>query len=187
MTEQDQVELSALLDGELELHEAREVLDEAMRSDALQSNWNAYALIGDCLRGESVVHVDVAPSVMTRLRDEPVVLSPGNLRSPPRRHALMALAASLAGVAVVGWMALKGHESPERGLLERSAALSAPQAVALAGNESAGQLKRIDTVAAHGQFSEYLIAHHTQAATFRLGDSPEHVRSIALTTRYNQK
>lgn len=187
MQEQHELNLSALLDGELEPGAARDVLKQAMRSDALRSRWETYVLIGDRLRNETGPRCDIAAAVMAKLHDEPVVLSPGRLPPPRRRHALMTVAASLAGIAVVGWVAFAGLDRPGMGRMERTAVFPAPQTAVLAQNESLLQAKRDDRPVASSQINEYLIAHHTQAATFRLGDSPEHVRAIALTSRSNHK
>lgn len=182
MNSQRQSELSALLDGELASHEAREVLRQLVRSDELRGTWDAYILIGDQLRNECLVPAAMTASVMARLRDEPVVLAQGNLRLERHPHPGLALAASLMGMAVVGWLAFTGNggapgETPER------AALAAPVAAPLAainGNGGEGAPARRD-------ISEYLIAHHTQAANFRLSGSPEHVRSVAVPAGFGTK
>lgn len=186
MNEQAPVEVSALLDGELDHDMARDVLDSVIRSDSLQARWDAYVLIGDRLRDDAGSCGDISVSVMARLRDEPIVLSPGRLQPPMSRSPLLAIAASIAGVAIVGWMAFVGHGDTGAYPMERVALQSSPGTV-LAKKEPAVQGRSADSVMTHSQISEYLVAHHTQASTFRLGDSPEHVRSVALAVPYNNK
>jgi hypothetical protein len=111
---------------------------------------------------------DMTSSVMDRLRDEPVVLAPRRLQAP-RQHPFLALAASLAGVAVVGWLALA--DSPDT--LPAGHLAAVPPAPTFAQPVVA-------QVLVQGDMSEYLLAHHTQAASFRLGDSTEHVRTVSM-------
>lgn len=103
--------VSALFDGEQETHEVaaglRDISDNGAR-------WREYALIGDGLRGErTFLACDISASVMAQLSAQPVVLAPRNLQTKARKpHPLLALAASVAGVAVVGWLALAGGAQP---------------------------------------------------------------------------
>jgi negative regulator of sigma E activity len=102
-------EMSALLDGELEPHEVRPLLQAIVREEELRQAWRAYTLIGDQIRRECLDVSDMTTHVMARVRDEPVVLAPRNLQLMRSRHPLWALAASVAGVAVVGWLGLTGN------------------------------------------------------------------------------
>lgn len=182
-------ELSALYDGELEPHELAPVVKAAVRDEELRAAWLAYGVIGDELRGESVAAADMTAGVMAKIRAEPVVLAPNNLR-PSRSHPVLALAASVAGVAVVAWLSLTGN--PSTGPAESRLATVAPaptfarlpeQGLAAVGAGRAGQTAQVAATAPapRGDMSEYLLAHHIQASTFRLHDSTEHVRSVSMT------
>jgi len=100
--------LSAIIDGELEGE--IQVHITHLRSDPeLRAAWDTYHLIGDAIRGH--VCVEVAPRVISRLRDEPTVLAP--LARPGRVAKRigwygMYAAASAAAVAVVAWTAFPG-------------------------------------------------------------------------------
>lgn len=99
--------LSAIIDGELE-GDIRAHLNH-LRSDAeLRAAWDAYHLIGDALRGHGCP--EIAPRVISRLREEPTVLAPPRARSTARRIGWygMYAAASLTAVAVVAWTAFPG-------------------------------------------------------------------------------
>jgi sigma-E factor negative regulatory protein RseA len=125
--EKQSAQLSALLDDELAGHEAFDILKLAASKDAPNETWRLYALIGDHLRGEAIGSREMTSEVMARIRAEPVVLAP---RSRPERrgqHPLLALAASVAGVAVVAWLAL--GDTPTSPLMEArpvAAVLPAP-------------------------------------------------------------
>jgi sigma-E factor negative regulatory protein RseA len=183
-------ELSALYDGELEPHEVHPVLRSAADIEELRRSWQTYALIGDCLRGERVGGADLTARVMERLSEEPVVLAPRNVTAAARARTqtpLMALAASLAGVAVVGWLAIAGH-SPSPASGSRIAAVSpaptfvaAPAAVAVV---RAADSRRDATEAKPARdISEYLVAHQAQTAAFRIGDAAHQVRTVSLIER----
>lgn len=172
-------EISALFDGELEEHEVRAAIRSGL-ADA--ERWRLYGLIGDGLKGEPVEVPDMTASVMSRLSEEPVVLAPRNLTSRRRHHPLLALAASIAGVAVVGWVALTGnpHTSGadirlagvQKGSLQGATAVSPAPTFAKA-QQGIGIVQ--------SDLNEYLLAHHAQAATGRLGDSTRQIRTVAMT------
>lgn len=105
-------ELSALYDGELEDHEVASIVRSALVDEKQMADWQAYALIGDQLRGVQGqgYRPDFVENVMVCVREEPQVLAPRNLARPSSRHPLLALAASVAGVAVVGWLVLAGPQ-----------------------------------------------------------------------------
>ncbi len=180
-------EVSALFDGELEDHEVRAAIKGCLEDP---QHWHAYALISDGLRGECPATHDMTASVMARIGEEPVVLAPRNLKRSARHHPLLALAASVAGVAVVGWLALTGN--PQASLSSNSlatasnrmnlAVLPALTFVKTPINPSGPSLApdKPATLVAQGDLNEYLLAHHAQAATLRLGDSTKQVRTVAL-------
>lgn len=179
-------ELSALYDGELEPHELAPVVKAAVRDEELRAAWLAYGVIGDELRGESVAAADMTAGVMARLRAEPVVLAPNNLRSS-RSHPVLALAASVAGVAVVAWLSLAGNSAMTPAESRLATVAPAPtfsrlpeQQLAVGGRAQPAPVAVV-APAPRGDMSEYLLAHHIQASTFRLHDSTEHVRSVSMT------
>jgi sigma-E factor negative regulatory protein RseA len=196
-------ELSALLDGELDSHEVRPTLKAATRESELRESWRAYVLIGDQLRQECTGTRDLTACVMAKVRAEPVVLAPRKLQPATRHHPGLALAASVAGVAVVGWLAMAGNSqlSPTDSRLATvtgtsAAVLPAPtfatdmtpnpnlvpaQTLARVAEENALLSLGSAMTATRGDMSEYLLAHHTQSSTFRLSDNSGHVRTVTMT------
>jgi negative regulator of sigma E activity len=76
MNEQEQIsQLSALFDGELPREQAEMVIRRALKDPALRASWGRYALIGACVRGESIVAAlpqsDLAQRLRARLAAEP--------------------------------------------------------------------------------------------------------------------
>ncbi|MGL6571195.1 sigma-E factor negative regulatory protein [Aeromonas caviae] len=68
-------QLSALMDGDLS---EIEVLNELGTDPALQDTWSRYHLIGDAMRGDLPVNLqlDFSDSIMLALEDEPAILAP---------------------------------------------------------------------------------------------------------------
>jgi len=68
-------QLSALMDGDLS---EIEVLNELGTDPALQDTWSRYHLIGDAIRGDLPVNLqlDLSDSIMLALEDEPAILAP---------------------------------------------------------------------------------------------------------------
>ncbi len=180
--------VSALYDGELEPHEVVAAVRSTVRDESAREAWQTYALVGDRLRGESHVVPDITAAVMARVREEPIVLAPRNLSPSQRHRPLLALAASVAGVAVVGWLALAGAPRPA-GLSGNLAAVSlAPAYSSIAGpvatlaQTDARLAATTAAPAVRADMSEYLLAHQTQSSSFRFGDGTQQVRTVSLVT-----
>ena len=159
-------ELSALLDGELEAHEAPRLWADIKAGSDLRRRWGDYQSIGAALRREEPVALDLTARVMRSLADEPVVLAP---RPPARRQwqgSAFALAASIAGVAVVGWLALAQQaSSPDRPRIVR---LEGPPASAVAAPRQG-----------LGEYQEYLLAHQANAPGLHMQGGAQHIRTVS--------
>lgn len=178
--------VSALMDGELETHECDGTL-RALRGDAtLRDEWREFQLVGDALRGESGLDVDLTARVMSALDTEPVVLAPQPTsvsRSAWLRPAL-ALAASLAGVAVVGWVAMAPAVSPLGDGIGPLARTSQSEPVA-----RQARAKRIEPVAQVAEVTastsiserlhEYLVAHQAHSPAGGLEAGTRYVRTVS--------
>lgn len=172
--------LSGLMDGELAEHDAQELFAGLRQDEALRSRWLEYQLIGDTLKGEKDLHVEFTGRVMAALEAEPTVLAP---RTPARRqlwhrHAL-ALAATLAGVAVVGWLALGTAQSPDPAAVAQAPAQSANIAVATAKNAASVVPVAIAQREAAPDMQQYLVAHEAQSSLLQFRGGAEHIRTVA--------
>ncbi len=106
--------ISSLIDGELAAAAER---DETLRSlgegTPERERWDAYHLIGDALRATHGVGVD-KEAFAKRLNDEPTILAPRRKAVPA--SSLMRwpvrIAASLAAVGFVGWIAMSFFDTP---------------------------------------------------------------------------
>ena len=102
--------ISALMDGELDGKAAAALLDELARGGEAREAWSTYHLAGDAMRDTHVLSEGFSARFARRLAEEATVLAPRRLGSrfvPSKPWLAMpaAVAASLAGVALVGWLA----------------------------------------------------------------------------------
>jgi sigma-E factor negative regulatory protein RseA len=107
--------ISALMDGELDERAAGEAIGALHRDGEALECWRIYHLISDGMRDTRLLSAGFAARVSQRLAAEPTVLAPASLpgRTPAQRFAYAA-AASLAAVALVGWLAFAPQpEAPQ--------------------------------------------------------------------------
>jgi sigma-E factor negative regulatory protein RseA len=159
-------EMSALFDGELEQHEETALWNALKVNSRLQHTWRQYQLISDVMGDQDNLASDITGKVMTALGDEPVVFTPSAKRPGSRPGSLMALAASVAGVAVVGWLALAQRPPANESFsLTRSERVTPAPVVARA-------------VPAPGM-QEYMLAHQASASGLHLPGGAQHIRTVS--------
>lgn len=181
--------LSALLDGDLDERSMGNVLDCLRRDASLRQDWRSYCLIGDCLRGERSGHPGFVDRVMAGLDDEPTLLAPQAAEPRPARSArqtMLAVAASVTGVAAVGLIAATLHAdraaqvvAPSTLAMQRLVAQPAP---ALAPRAERGGDGSRSAPAAEVGLREYVFAHQG------IGGGPmptavQYVRAVSDTER----
>src|SRR3954471_16746232 len=99
-------QISALMDGELEGHAADQAIAARRAGGEALETWRLYHLIGDGMRDTRELSAGFRPPVTEPVPAEPTVLTPGRLPGPtPVRRFAYAAAASLAALALVGWLA----------------------------------------------------------------------------------
>lgn len=160
--------ISALMDGELEGHEIAETFRALRHNPELRSEWCDCQLIGAALRGEAALGIDIAARVMAAIEQEPAVLVPAPKRTFRWQRPALALAASMAGVALVVWLAL----APVRdGLPEGTTGLAAgaKQGPVVAQAQSTPRLQ------------EYLLAHQAYAPGGAVVGGARNIRVVAAS------
>jgi negative regulator of sigma E activity len=184
-------ELSALLDGELEVHEAPALWSSVRSDKMLGRKWSEYQLISDAIRQEDSLETDIVARVMGGLESEPTILAPRAVPRQARQQrpgAALALAASVAGVAVVGWLAF----TPQGGLHEVNSMARAPvptsgfaQVARMppAGPTVAQTLASPATLSneqqAASDYRQYLLAHQANAAGLYMQGGAQHIRTVS--------
>lgn len=173
--------ISAMMDGELEAPELSASLSAMAADQEARESWRTYHLISDALRGDAILSNDCALRVSQRLGQEPALIAPlpGAVREPerPRWFVPSALAASLAAVAFVGWMAL----APQHG----SAPATAPVAVATTPPvQAAAQPPKVAVTSAT---QDYLFAHQAFSPRNSLQGMAPYVRTVSDETVQKKK
>jgi sigma-E factor negative regulatory protein RseA len=153
--------ISALMDGELDERATPQILDALGRGGEAFDAWSTYHLIGDALRRSRLLSEGFAARVASELAREPTVLAPRALRpAPPRRW--YALAASLAAVALVGWLAFAPQDPVRPPLAQAPLPPAAPAAVPLPSGTS-----------------DYLLAHQAFSPRVSLQGVAPYVRTVS--------
>ena len=106
--------ISALMDGELERREAAGPLEALRAEGEARDAWRSFHLIGDAMRDAHLLSPGFAARVAARLEQEPTVMAPSRLLQRPeqRRWQLLSAAASVAAIALVGWLAFEPQSEP---------------------------------------------------------------------------
>lgn len=98
-------QLSALMDGELDMDANPHLYTALRKSDEAAECWSTYHLIGDVMRGNLPLQMGLRSRIMQQLESEPVVLAPRRrLRDVLRSNYAVPMMATAAAVAFVSFM-----------------------------------------------------------------------------------
>jgi sigma-E factor negative regulatory protein RseA len=141
-------QISVLMDNELDGDVNQHLLIVTSNTHELKQCWREYHLIGDVLRGDAVLHVDIKHKVIEQLANEPVTLAPPQRILPPTGSRYMtSMAASVAAVAFVAWVVWQSQAVPGPNPTQNAVAQNtAPQNVLTAES-----------------FDHYMLAHNEYA------------------------
>jgi len=155
-------EISLWMDGELDAERSERACDSC-GDPATMATWVCYHEIGDQLRGCGGSIRGFGARFSARLGAEPTVLAP---RARPTPAAVAwALAASVAAIGVVGWVALTTMSVP-------------PAAVATA--QQAAVVRPADV--RRPVVNEYLLAHQEYSPTTAIQGVRPYLRAVATDT-----
>jgi sigma-E factor negative regulatory protein RseA len=165
--------ISALMDGELERHETAGPLDALRAEGEARDTWRGYHLIGDAMRDTRMLSAGFAARVAAKLAEEPTVMAPVRVAPAPQRPRwqLLSAAASLAAVALVGWVAFGFREgapqvaqAPQQNVAVKETAQVAPPAAQVPPPETA---------------NDYLYAHQGYSPRNSLQGVAPYVRTVS--------
>jgi sigma-E factor negative regulatory protein RseA len=165
--------ISAFMDGELAQHEAGSALESLRDEDEARDAWRRYHLIGDLMRDPNTLSsgfcAGFSSRVGERVAQEPTVLAPSRRRIEAVRMPVWALsaAASLAAVALVGWVAFGPRDEPQ---------IAQSQPPVLAAQEA-------PQVAPPAAANDYLLAHQGYSPRNSLQGAAPYVRTVSADTR----
>ncbi|MCB1959586.1 MAG: anti-sigma 24 factor [Rhodocyclaceae bacterium] len=175
--------ISALFDGQADGQAQDAIVDALNQAPDQRDRWRRYCLIGDALRDEPALDIDMTAAVMERLEHEPTVLAPVTRTVAPDARGMwqrvLPLAASVMGVAVVGWLALQvdtqksGGQAPQIAAQPATqlATAQAPVPVADSGSEA---------------LRAYVFAHQSTAQQGAVPGVAPYVRTVAQVARGQQ-
>jgi len=152
-------DVSLLVDGELDTERLDGVCSDLRNADRI-ATWTCYHVIGDVLRGASVATPGFHARFAKRLATEPTVLAPPT-RTRPAAIA-WAAAATVAAVAVVGWVSMETMPV-------------APTVVATARQASAVRPADAHPFAVD---NEYLLAHQEYSPTNAIQGVRPYLRAV---------
>jgi sigma-E factor negative regulatory protein RseA len=156
-------EISQLMDGELDPSRLDAIWQRLCETQC-ESTWVCFHTIGDTLRGTSRSWPGFAERLHDRLTVEPTVLAPQPHR--PRPLAIVwAAAASVAAVAVVGWVAVQTMPV---------------QPTVIATARPAAGVRPADTRTASVD-NEYLLAHQEFSPTTAIQGVGPYMRAVTAT------
>ena len=156
MSEAVREQVSALIDGELAEHEAVGLLNQLNRNTNLRHVWERYHLVRDVLSNNlpPMTSVDLVEQVRQSIEAEPIAIRASRRRGVPTKPlASLALAASIAVVAVVTFRGYLGAGEPDAAVLAH--ADTARESV-----EMAGVRWDVDRPQVEERLNAYLVNHN---------------------------
>lgn len=144
-------EISSLMDGELDAHEAERAIRGCCANSEAAQKWQEYHLISDCLRGGRPHPSGTAERVRKALEGEPAIVArPRRVIQTTFGRVALAAAASVATVGVVGWIGgMGGQPVPGSVIAKNPAAVQPVVHQAPVASEPAPDVQ--DYLAAHRQ------------------------------------
>jgi len=164
--------ISALMDGELDDRQAREQLVRLKQDEELVGCWHTFHIIGDALRGESVLSQGFSRRLTDRLNGEATVLAPQRRAVKRMTTYALSAAASVSAVALVGWIAFVNTPfAPQPELAKAPAATTLPPA--------ATPPAQLASVPSDGKMNEYLMAHQGFSPSTSIQGVVPYIRTVS--------
>lgn len=168
--------VSALMDGELDEHQARQIIAGIKQQGELRERWDTFHLIGDTLRGECHLPPHFGARLAQRLAQEPTVLAPRRSTLKHTTAYALSAAASLSAVALVAWTALSANSplsNPNTPATQPQIAQVEPAAV------PAAPIVQLTSMSSEGNMNEYLLAHQGFSPSTAIQGVAPYIRSVS--------
>lgn len=157
--------ISALMDGELSRGESAGALNALESGGEARETWRGYHLIGDAMRETRMLSHGFTGRVSAAIGKEPTVLAPRrSVLANPVAMRWSALAAGVAAVALVGWVAFVPHDG------------TAPAPSVAAAVPAKPAVQEATLVAPPAAADEYLLAHQPYSPRNSLQGAVPYVR-----------
>lgn len=193
MTNQFDERISSLLDGELDEQERQQTLTALEKNAELRNRWERYHLASDAIRRNLPAGIDTgfAARVMQALETEPTVLAPPPVKAPQhqtsftKRLAGVAVAASVATIAVLGVQTINRDaslSSSQPQMAQVPAVNLGNQAVVQVAENPANLVQSLPVQHVHRfdpSLNKYLVDHNQQAARAGIQGVMPYARIVA--------
>jgi sigma-E factor negative regulatory protein RseA len=167
--------ISAFMDGESAPTESQQILNRLKQDPGSREVWNRFHMVGDVMRGDSVLREDFLERLRQRMESEPTVLAPRvSLRATA--NFAMSAAAAIAGVAVVLTLVMTDNPLRPQGDL---ASAGKPSGIQIAETTGSGARPQPVASANSTQVNEYLMAHQEFSPRTALQGVVPYVRSVS--------
>jgi sigma-E factor negative regulatory protein RseA len=160
--------ISAWMDGELDDRQAHEEFTRLKQDGGLADGWNTYHIVGDSLRGDPVLSAQFNRRMIERMSAEPTILAPQRSRVKRAMTYALSAAASVAAVALVGWVAFVS--SPVVEVAQAPVTSPAPAAI---------PATQLASVPSDGKMNEYLIAHQEFSPSTSIQGVAPYIRTVS--------
>ena len=143
-------EISSLMDGELEAHEAERAIRGCCANSEAAQKWQEYHLISDVLRGGRPHPSGCAQRVRKALENEPAIVArPRRVIDTTFGRVALAAAASVATIGVVGWIGNLGGQPGSAAVVAKNPTAIQPVVQQVPATEPAPDVQ--EYLAAHRQ------------------------------------
>lgn len=161
--------VSALMDGELDEHQARQLIAGIKQQGDLRDRWDTFHLIGDALRGDCRLSPEFSGRLVQRLAQEPAILAPRRYTAKRMATYALSAAASLSAVALVAWTALSTGNpvAPQ------------PQVAQVQPTIAAIPVVQPVSIPSEGNMNEYLLAHQGFSPSTAIQGVAPYIRSVS--------
>ena len=164
--------ISVLMDGELDDRAAAELIGAVGRDAEALEAWRMYHVVGDAIRGTAPLAEGFSARVSWKIAEEPAVLAPRGLPRPePRKWFALSAAASIAAVALVGYLAF----APQQPSGPAPATAQAPGPVA----QATVAPPKPSIVPLSTATNDYLLAHQGFSPRLYLQGMAPYVRTVS--------
>lgn len=165
--------VSALMDGELDEPQARQLIVGISQQGELRERWDTFHLIGDTLRGDCGLSADFGKRLSQRLAQEPTILAPRRYTAKRVMTYALSAAASLCAVALVAWTALSSNSpmAPQPQLAQ----VQQPAQPAIV----AAPVVQPVSIPGEGNMNEYLLAHQAFSPSTAIQGGIPYIRSVS--------
>lgn len=157
--------ISQLMDGELGRRDSATQIGRLKCDEALRARWETFHLIGDTLRRETGLTPAFSRRLHERLAQEPTLIAPHARLSNRVVRYTLPLAAGVAGVTLVAWLALSFQQAGQ------------PTATPLA--QPADTVTTIAKVADSDSMHDYLTAHQEFSPSTAMHGVASYVRTVS--------